>query len=212
MKKSFPIKNTDTVDIKATPGEFVVNRPAAQLFKPYLEAINEYGKAMMQMGGDVPDKKRTAALPQQLFMQEGGRVVDRGDVFRRRIAPATTPDRMRLSALSPQVLNALQTHFSNLSGHLSNLSQIFKPRAGQSGPDILQTSWRPAAGSTYVPGQYYAPPGVRILPQTGGRFRDPFARRDPFGGGPPEFLFRDDLFLPEGPTLIGVPGEGPRKL
>ena len=44
----------DNVNARLTPGEHVINRPAAEKYRPLLEAINEEGKMMLAMGGHIP--------------------------------------------------------------------------------------------------------------------------------------------------------------
>lgn len=46
-----PTPVSDNTMIKVTPGEYVVNQPAAQKYKGLLEQINNEGKQMLAMGG-----------------------------------------------------------------------------------------------------------------------------------------------------------------
>ena len=44
----------DNVTARLTPGEHVINRPAAEKYRPLLEQINNEGKMMLAMGGHIP--------------------------------------------------------------------------------------------------------------------------------------------------------------
>lgn len=48
-----PSPVADDKMIKVTSGEYVVNHPATQKYKPFLDAINEEGKQMLAMGGEI---------------------------------------------------------------------------------------------------------------------------------------------------------------
>ena len=61
----------DTVPAWLTPGEFVVNAEATEMFGPEIEAMNEAGR-MMQRGGRVAPAQFTAAP--LLYQNEGGGV------------------------------------------------------------------------------------------------------------------------------------------
>ena len=52
-----PSPVADNVQINATPGEFVVNQPAAQKYQPLLEKINQEGRVMLEQGGYVDKAK-----------------------------------------------------------------------------------------------------------------------------------------------------------
>jgi len=64
-----PDIGADTVDLKATPGEFVVNAEATEMFRPEIEAMNNAGLAARNMGGmiDTP-----------VYRQEGGPIFEKG--------------------------------------------------------------------------------------------------------------------------------------
>ena len=62
-----PTPVSDNKQINVTPGEFVVNYPAAQKYKPLLEQINNEGRQALAMGGWTHGKKGYA---------EGGGVFD----------------------------------------------------------------------------------------------------------------------------------------
>ena len=49
-----PDIGTDTVDAKLTPGEFVMNKEATEMYGPEIEAMNQQGLIAREMGGSVP--------------------------------------------------------------------------------------------------------------------------------------------------------------
>ena len=75
-----PTPVADNVPANLTAGEFVINQPAAQKYKPLLEKINQEGRIMLQQGGYIAQAK-------PMGYAEGGMVTGpRGGQFRKNAA------------------------------------------------------------------------------------------------------------------------------
>ena len=92
--------NRDTVPAMLTPGEFVLNKEASQMFAPHLEAMNQAGLQARQagnhnMGGQIPGGYNVGGLVDFLKKEEGWRDTayeDSGGVWTIGYGRTTNPD------------------------------------------------------------------------------------------------------------------------
>ena len=160
-----PTPVSDNTMIKVTPGEYVVNQPAAQKYKGLLEKINDEGKQMLAMGGwtqpglmgyanggAVQSRRRTEAgggavnHPGSTSYTGGGRNNPRDAVTGKQYPPTVvldpnSADKMEFDRMDQLVRNGIYTIQRDRAGRavyqLTNLGKSHNVRATGSGQTNL---------------------------------------------------------------------------